>query len=68
MTTLLEIVGHFVATFLGQTAGLGSDKMQLMQLGIFLAVMTALVVCGCIFTRKPKKTPSDPQQQSGATH
>ena len=29
--------------------------MQLLQLGIFFAVMTALVVCGCILTRKPRK-------------
>ena len=27
-----------------------------LQLGIFLAAMIALVVCGCIFTRKPKKS------------
>ena len=29
--------------------------MQQLYLGIFVAVMTALVVCGCILTRKPKK-------------
>ena len=29
--------------------------MQQLQLGIFFAAMTALVVCGCIFTRKPKQ-------------
>jgi hypothetical protein len=28
-----------------------------MQLGIFLAAMIALVVCGCIVTRAPKKKP-----------
>ena len=30
--------------------------MQHLYLGIFLASMTALVVCGCILTRKPRKT------------
>ena len=30
--------------------------MQQLQLGIFLAAMIALVVCGCILTRKPKKS------------
>jgi hypothetical protein len=29
--------------------------MQLLQLGVFFAAMTALVVCGCILTRKPRK-------------
>jgi outer membrane murein-binding lipoprotein Lpp len=29
--------------------------MQQAQLWIFIAVMAALVVCGCIMTRKPKK-------------
>jgi len=29
--------------------------MQQLYLGIFAAAMTALVVCGCILTRKPKK-------------
>jgi hypothetical protein len=29
----------------------------IVQLGIFLAAMIALVVCGCIATRAPKKTP-----------
>ena len=29
--------------------------MQQLQLGIFVAAMIALVVCGCIFTRKPRK-------------
>ena len=28
---------------------------QLMQLGLFVAAMAAMVVCGCIFTRKPRK-------------
>jgi hypothetical protein len=28
---------------------------QLMQLGLFVAAMAAIVVCGCIFTRKPRK-------------
>ena len=31
--------------------------MQHLYLGIFLASMTALVVCGCILTRKPTKKP-----------
>jgi len=29
---------------------------QQLQLVIFVLAMTALVVCGCIFTRKPKNT------------
>ena len=29
--------------------------MQQLQLGIFVAAMIALVVCGCILTRKPRK-------------
>jgi hypothetical protein len=29
--------------------------MQQLQFGIFVAAMIALVVCGCILTRKPKK-------------
>jgi hypothetical protein len=29
--------------------------MQQLQLGIFVAAMIALVACGCIFTRKPRK-------------
>jgi len=29
--------------------------MQQAQLGLFVAAMVALVVCGCIFTRKPRK-------------
>jgi hypothetical protein len=28
--------------------------MQQLQLGIFVTAMIAIVVCGCIFTRKPK--------------
>jgi hypothetical protein len=28
---------------------------QQLQLVIFVLAMTALVVCGCIFTRKPRK-------------
>jgi hypothetical protein len=30
--------------------------MSMVELGIFLAVMIALVVCGCMATRAPKKT------------
>jgi hypothetical protein len=33
----------------------GDTTMQQLQLGIFTAAVTVLVVCGCIFTRKPKK-------------
>jgi len=33
-----------------------NTTMQQLYLGIFVAVMIALVVCGCILTRKPKKT------------
>ena len=29
--------------------------MQQLQLGIFVAAMIVLVVCGCILTRKPRK-------------
>jgi hypothetical protein len=29
--------------------------MQHAQHGIFVAAMIALVVCGCVFTRKPRK-------------
>jgi hypothetical protein len=29
--------------------------MQHLQLPIFVAAMIAIVVCGCVFTRKPKK-------------
>jgi hypothetical protein len=32
-----------------------NTTMQQLQLGIFVAAMIAVVVCGCIFTRKPKK-------------
>jgi hypothetical protein len=28
----------------------------MVELGLFLAVMIALVVCGCVATRAPKKT------------
>jgi hypothetical protein len=31
--------------------------MQQIQLGIFWAIVTAFIVCGCILTRKPKKKP-----------
>jgi hypothetical protein len=31
--------------------------MQQLQLVSFVLVMAALVVCGCIFTRKPRKKP-----------
>jgi hypothetical protein len=31
--------------------------MQQLQLGIFAAAVIALVVCGCIFTWKPRKKP-----------
>jgi hypothetical protein len=34
-----------------------STTMQHLYLGIFVASMTALVICGCILTRKPKKPP-----------
>jgi hypothetical protein len=32
-----------------------NTTMQQVQLGIFVATMIAIVVCGCIFTRKPRK-------------
>ena len=28
-----------------------------LELGIFVAVLLAFVVCGCLVTRAPKKTP-----------
>jgi len=31
--------------------------MQQIQLGIFWAIVTAFLVCGCILTRKPKRKP-----------
>ena len=34
-----------------------NTTMQQLQLGIFVAAMIAIVVCGCIFTRKPRKKP-----------
>jgi hypothetical protein len=33
--------------------------MQQMQLGIFVAVMIAFIVCGCILTRRPTKGPPE---------
>jgi len=43
-----------------------SDKVEL---GIFFAVMIALVVCGCVFTRKPtqKPPPNMAQQETKPT-
>ena len=39
--------------------------MQQMQLVIFVLVMATWVVCGCIFTRKPrKKLPTETLQQA----
>ena len=39
--------------------------MQQMQLVIFVLVMAAWVVCGCIFTRKPrKKLPTETLQRA----
>jgi hypothetical protein len=32
------------------------DAMQLMQLGVFVAAAVLLIVSGCIFTRRPKKS------------
>jgi hypothetical protein len=31
--------------------------MQLMQLGAFFAAVIVLILCGCIFTRRPTKNP-----------
>jgi hypothetical protein len=31
---------------------------QSMQLGLFFAAMAAVIVCGCILTRKPTKKPA----------
>jgi len=38
--------------------------MQLMELGAFFAAMIVLVVCGCIFTRRPIKGPQSEAQHS----
>jgi hypothetical protein len=38
--------------------------MQLMQLGTFFAAAIVLVVCGCIFTRRPIKSPPSAAEQS----
>ena len=39
--------------------------MDKIEFGIFLAVIIAFIVCGCIFTRKPKKgAPSAAQQEN----
>ena len=38
---------------------------QQLQLVIFVLAMAAFLVCGCIFTRKPrKKLPEEPRQQA----
>jgi hypothetical protein len=34
----------------------GATEKSMVELGIFLAAMIALVVCGCMATRAPKKT------------
>jgi hypothetical protein len=41
--------------------------MQQAQLGIFVAAMIALVVCGCILTRKPTKKPSTKTLRAAVT-
>jgi len=38
------------------------NAMQLLELGVFLAAMIVLVVCGCIFTRRPKESPQSAAQ------
>jgi hypothetical protein len=44
-----------------------STMLDKMALGIFVAAMIALVVCGCILTRKPGKTAkSSPSEPSNA--
>lgn len=40
------------------------DAMQLMQLGAFFAAAIMLVVCGCIFTRRPIKSPPSAAENS----
>ena len=40
--------------------------MQLMQLGAFFAAVILLVVCGCIFTRRPTKSPPSAAEHSKA--
>ena len=39
-------------------SGDGGHHDAIMQLGLFVAAMAAIVVCGCIFTRK-KKLPTE---------
>jgi hypothetical protein len=34
------------------------SMMDNLELGIFLAILIAFVVCGCLVTRAPKKTPN----------
>jgi hypothetical protein len=34
----------------------GEHHMQQLYLGIFVAAMIGLVVCGCVLTQKPRKT------------
>jgi len=33
-----------------------ATEISMVELGIFFAAMIALVVCGCVATRAPKKT------------
>jgi hypothetical protein len=41
----------------GGTMTVTDKALQLIELGAFSAAMIALIVCGCIFTRKPTKPP-----------
>jgi hypothetical protein len=41
--------------FVGGVGATENTTMQQAQLGLFFAAVFAWVVCGCIFTRKPKK-------------
>jgi hypothetical protein len=38
--------------------------MDRMQLGIFVAAMIALIVCGCIFTRRPTKRAAEIERRT----
>jgi hypothetical protein len=38
-------------------AGEGEEQEDTLQFGVFVAVLIAFVVIGCLATRAPKKTP-----------
>jgi hypothetical protein len=48
----------------GGTMTVTDKGLQLIELGTFFAAMIALIVCGCIFTRKPTKPASTTQHET----